>query len=139
MEWNDSYNDTVNELRILVIREAEIRRRVEMAHKVIIRGEIPSSGSYVHIPLDKGIEWYNKAAVELEDIQAEVDRVNGIKLEMEKYMNQFTGLAHVIQCKRMEGKSYNDIAVEIGYSQQYLRNFMSKRGYKDVTQSANAS
>ncbi len=139
MEWKDSYNDTVNELRILQIREMEIRRRVEMAHKVIFKGEVPSSGSYVHIPLDKGIDWYNKAVDDLKEIQAEVDRVESIKLEMEVHMNQFTGLANVIQCKRMEGKSYDMIGIELGYSGGYLRKYMSKRGNKEVTQSTNAS
>ncbi|KWX71608.1 hypothetical protein AMQ84_27180 [Paenibacillus riograndensis] len=138
MNWKESYNDTVNELRILQIREMEIRRRVEMAHKVIFSGEIPSSGSYVHIPLDKGIDWYNKAVGELEEIQAEVDRVNGIKLEMERYMNRFTGLANVIQCKRMEGKTYKEIAIEMGYSESHIRNHMSKK-YKHSTEKDIAS
>lgn len=139
MNWTQSYNDTCNELRILQIREMEVRRRVEMAHKVIVKGEIPSSGSYVHIPLDKGIDWYNKAVLELEEMQVEVDRVHTIKVEMERHMNQFTGLAHVIQCKRIEGKTYRDMAPELGYSEGYLRRYMSKRGNKEVTQSASAS
>lgn len=139
MNWTQSYSDTSNELRILQIREMEVRRRVEMAHKVIVKGEIPSSGSYVHIPLDKGIDWYNKAVSELEEIQAEVDRVQNIKAEMESHMNQFSGLEYVIESKRLDGKNYNQIAEELGYSPQYLRNFMSKRCYKHVTQSASAS
>lgn len=138
MNWTQSYNDTCNELRILQIREMEVRRRVEMAHKVIVKGEIPSSGSYVHIPLDKGIDWYNKAVAELTEMQEEVDRMNSIKIEMERYMNQFEGINYVVQCKRLEGKSSKQISVETGYSEGYVRKLMMKRN-KEGTQSAKAS
>lgn len=139
MNWKESYNDTVAELRILQIRELEIRRRVEMAHKVIFSGEIPSSGSYVHIPLDRGIEWYNKAVVELEEMQAEVDRLKDVKNEMEQYAAQFEGLANVVMYKRIiENKTYRQIAPELGYSESYLRKQVMERN-KDGTQSTKAS
>jgi hypothetical protein len=138
MKWQDSYNDTVSELRILQIREMEIRRRVEMAHNVMTSGSIPSSGSYVHIPFDKGVDWYNKAVAELDEIQAEVDRMNGIKVEMERYMNQFEGIEYVVQCKRLEGKGSKQISAETGYSESYVRKLMMKRN-KEGTQSAKAS
>jgi hypothetical protein len=138
MNWKESYTDTCNELRILQLHEMEIRRRVELAHKVLISGEAPSSGPYVHISLDKGVEGYNKAVADLESIQEEVDRVEAIKLQMEQYMQQFTGLANVVKCKRLEGKSYDQIGMELGYSGGYLRKYMSQ-GNKAVTQSTNVS
>lgn len=139
MDWSQSYEDTCAELRILQLREMEVRRMVELAHKVIVTGEAPSSGDYVHISLDKGIERYNQAVDELDKIQAEVDAKESIKLEMEKAMEQFTGLEHVVKCKVLQGKSYKVIAEELGYGYQYIRNYMSKRGYKKGTISPKAS
>lgn len=140
MNWKDSYNDICNELRILQIHEMELRKRVELAHAVVVSGEIPSSGSYCHVPLDKSLGWFDSAVADLDRVQAEVDRVHGVKIQMEQHMSSFTGLAHVIQHKRMvEGKTYRQMSTELGYSEQYLREVSSKRTNKKPTKSANAS
>lgn len=139
MNWTQSYSDTCAELQILRIRESEIKRRVELAYKYTVKGSMPSSGPYVHISLDKGLEKIEQEQHDLNMIRDEIDRIEAIKHEMEKHMQQFTGLANVIQCKRMEGKSYDVIGLELGYSGGYLRKYMSKRGNKEVTQSASAS
>jgi hypothetical protein len=139
MNWKESYNDICAELRIVQIHEMEIRRRVELAHGVMVAGKMPSSGDYVHISLDKGLEKYLAVVSELEAAQAETDRLQKIKDEMESELAKFTGLTYVIQCKRIEGKSYKVIAAELGYSEGYLRRHMSESGNKQVTQSAKAS
>ncbi|MNM07345.1 hypothetical protein D3C81_173870 [compost metagenome] len=139
MNWKESYNDICTELRIVQIHEMEIRRRVELAHDMLFSGKIQSSGDYCHIPLDKGIEKYNAEVKELDVAQAETNRLQKIKNDMEAEMVKFTGLANVIQCKRIEGKSYKVIAAELGYSEGYLRRHMSESGNKQVTQSAKAS
>src|ERR1041384_2726481 len=111
MNWTQSYNDTCAELQILRIRESEIKRRVELAYKYTVKGSMPSSGPYVHISLDKGLEKIEQEQNELNMIREEIDRVEEAKQEMEKHMQQFTGLANVIKCKRMEGKSYDMIGL----------------------------
>ncbi|MNC59171.1 hypothetical protein D3C75_1089620 [compost metagenome] len=118
----------------------EIRRRVELAHSVMSSGKIQSSGSYCHIPFDKGVEKFNEAVIELEIVQLEVDRIQGIKNAMEQEMVKFEGLANVVMYKRIvENKTYRDMAPELGYSEGYLRRYMSQRGNKEVTQSTKAS
>ena len=140
MDWKSSYNDICAELRVLHIYEMELRKRVELAHEVMFSGEIQSSGSYCHLPLDKSIDHYNKAVDDLAKAQAEVDRLDGVKTSMEKEMTQFSGLAHVIQYKQMvEGKTYRQMSAELGYSEQHLRNTACKERYKRSTQSTNAS
>lgn len=143
MNWKESYNDICSELRILQLHEIEVRRRVEIAHKVLFTGEAKSSGDYCHIPLDMGIEKYNAAVVELETIQAEVDRMQKVKNEIESEMMKFTGLANVIQCKRIiEGKTYKELEKELGYSESYMRLIVhrnSKNDNKVITQSTKAS
>ncbi|CAH1205703.1 hypothetical protein PAECIP111893_02397 [Paenibacillus plantiphilus] len=140
MNWKDCYSDICAEIRIMGIHEMELRKRVELAHKAMFTGELPSSGSYCHLPLDKGIEQYNAAVTELDAIQAEVDRLNGVKSQMEQQMSQFTGLAHVIEYKRLvEGKTYGELSSELGYSENYLRQFMHRKRNKMITQSTNVS
>jgi len=139
MNWKESYNDICSELRIVQIHEMEIRRRVELAHDVLFSGKMPSSGDYVHIPLDKGLEKYLTVVSELEEAQAETDRLQKIKNDMESEMVKFTGLANVIQCKRIEGKPYKVIAAELGYSEAHIRNYLYKRGCKKDAESAKAS
>lgn len=138
MNWKESYNDICAELRIVQIHEMEIRRRVELAHGVMVAGKMPSSGDYVHISLDKGLEKYLAVVSELEAAQAETDRLQKIKNEIEAEMVKFTGLANVVMCKRIEGKTYKEIAVELGYSESHIRNHMSKK-YKHSTESNLAS
>lgn len=138
MNWKESYNDICAELRIVQIHEMEIRRRVELAHDVLFSGKIQSSGDYCHIPLDKGIEKYNAAVKELDAAQAETNRLQKIKNEIEAEMVKFTGLANVVMCKRIEGKTYKEIAIELGYSESHIRNHMSKK-YKHSTESDLAS
>lgn len=140
MDWKTSYNDICAELRVLHIYEMEMRKRVELAHGVMFSGEIQSSGSYCHMTLDKSIEHYNNAVDGLAKVQAEVDRLDGVKTSMEKEMTKFSGLAHVIEYKRIvEGKTYRQMASELGYSEQHLRNTACKERYKNRTHSANAS
>jgi len=137
MDWSKGYTDTCAELRILEIREMELRRRVEIAHKVIVTGEAPSSGDYCHIPLDKGIERYNKAVDELTEFQTEVDRMKGIKVQMEDAMAKCTDLGNRIKYERLvNGKTYKQLALEMGYTEQYLRVYNSRRVNKQSTQSA---
>jgi hypothetical protein len=139
MSWKESYNDICSELRIVQIHEMEIRRRVDIAHGVLFSGKMASTGNYCHIPLDKGIEKYNAAVSELEIVQAEVERLNSVKIEMEKHMAQFEGLANVVMYKRiMENKTNKQVAMELGYSESHIRNVLSKK-YKDSTESAKAS
>ncbi|MNC09889.1 hypothetical protein D3C75_575200 [compost metagenome] len=141
MNWKESYNDICSELRILQLHEIEVRRRVQIAHKVLFTGEMPSS-VYCHVPLDMGIEKYNSAVTELEAIQAEVDRMQKVKDEIESEMMKFTGLANVIQCKRIvEGKTYKELEKELGYSESYMRLIVhrSKNDNKVITQSTKAS
>lgn len=140
IDWKDCYNDICFELRIFQIHEMEIRKRVELAHDMMFKGEMPSSGSYCHLPLDKGIEKYNTSVEDLKVIQAEVDRLESVKNEMEQQISQFTGLANVIQYKRIvEGKTYRQIAPELGYSENYLRQHMYRESNKMMTQSKTAS
>jgi hypothetical protein len=143
MNWKESYNDIKSELRILQLHEIEVRRRVQIAHKVLFTGEVKSSGDYCHIPLDMGIEMYNAAVVELEAIQAEVDRMQKVVNEIESEMMKFTGLANVIQYKRIvEGKTYKELEKDLGYSESYMRLIVhrnSKNDNKVITQSTKAS
>ena len=142
MGWETSYTDICAELRIAQIHEMELRRRVELAHTAMVKGEMPSSGTYCHLPFDKGIRNFNEAVDELTVVQAEVDRLEGIKTQMEQIMQQFTGLAYVVQCKRlMERKSYAQISLELGYSESHLRNTVAiaKSQYKRSTKSANVA
>lgn len=140
-DWESSYRDTCAELRILQLREMEVRRRVELAHDVIRKGEAISSGrEFCHVPLDKALVQFDKAVAELEEIQAEVDRVQGVIRGMEQAASQFEGLVNVVVSMRiMQGKSYKAIAAELGYSESHLRSHMSRKRNKDATKSANAS
>lgn len=140
MDWSESYNDICAQLRIVQIHEMEVRRRVEQAHTVMVTGEMPSSGSYCHLPLDKAITHYNHAVDALNAVQGEVDRLSGIKREMEQAMGGFTGLRNrIIYERKANGKKYKEIAEELGYTPQYLREVASRRTYKQPTQSTNAS
>lgn len=143
MEWKDSYNDIKAMLKIQQLYELEARNRMEKAYKVVWAGEIPSSGSYCHIPVDRGIELYNVAITELREVQEEVERLQSVLTAMEEEMSKFTGLANVIQCKRIvEGKTYKELEKELGYSESYMRLLIhrnSKNDNKVITQSTKAS
>lgn len=140
MDWSESYNDICSQLRIVQIHEMEVRRRVEQAHAVMVTGEMPSSGSYCHLPLDKAITYYNHAVDALNEVQGEVDRLNAIKREMEQAMGGFTGLRNrIIYERKANGKRYKEIASEMGYTEAYLRQVASERTHKKRTQSTNAS
>lgn len=140
MNWQESYADICTSLRLEQIYEMEVRRRVENAHAVMLSGEMPSSGSYCHLPLDKAIVQYNYAVSDLEKVQAEVDRLTGVKREMEEVMGGFTGLRNRIVYERaVNGKKYKEIADEMGYAETYLRQVASKRTHKKHTESTNVS
>lgn len=138
MNWKESYNDICSELRIMQIQKMEISRRVEMAHRVVVSGSIPSSGGYCHIPLDKGLEKYDEVVAGYREVETEITRLLSVKSAMEAEMVKFTGLAYVVQCKRLEGKGYKQIGMETGHSEAYLRKLISE-GNKEVTHSAKAS
>ena len=138
MNWKESYADTCAELQMMKLREFELRKRWESAHKAMKEGKMPSS-IYCHIDLVKGLELYNVAAEKLNECVDEVQRLEGIKRQYESYMDQFTGLANVIQSKRIQGMNYYQIADELGYSYHYIRNYMSKRGCKEGAESKKAS
>lgn len=140
MSWKENYNDICTELRLAQIHELEMRKRVEVAHQVMVSGEMPSSGTYCHIPLDKGIAYYNAAVSALELAQAEVDRISAIKTEMEQAMAKFTGTAYVIQYKHIvEGKTYRQIGAELNMTEQSIKNLMHRKRNQLSTENANAS
>lgn len=140
MNWKDSYNDICTDLRILQIHEMELRKRVELAHEVMVSGEIPSSGSYCHVPLDKAIEMYNREVDELNRLQGSVDRVSGVKVQMEQAMQGYDSLDRIVTRKRLvEQKTYREIADELGYSEGHLRSTISRNRNKHATHSANVS
>lgn len=143
MNWKESYTDIKAMLRIQQLYEIEARKRMEKAYEVIWAGEIPSSGSYVHIPVDRGIELYNVEVNELREVQEEIERLQFILTEMEKEMSKFTGLANVIQYKRIvEGKTYKELEQELGYDEAYMRLLVhrsSKNDNKMITHSTKAS
>jgi hypothetical protein len=137
MDWKQSYTDTCAELRILQLRELELRKQWEAALQYTWKGEMPSS-VYCHIDLDKGLEMVDRAAARLHEAVEATTRVEMIKVQMEVYMNEFTGTVNVIKCKRLEGKSYKQIEAETGYSQAYARKLISESN-KEVTHSTNVS
>jgi predicted transcriptional regulator len=139
MNWKESYADTCAELQILRLREKEVKRRVELAYKYTVIGSMPSSGPYVHISLDKGLEKIEREQHELECIREEIDRVQKMKNDMDVEIAKFTGLENMIQSRRLAGKKYKEIAMELGYSESHIRTYCYKRGYKKDTQSTNAS
>lgn len=140
MNWKESYTDICAELRIAQIHELEMRRRVEAAHDVIFTGEMPSSGNYCHMPLDKGIVYFNTAVEALDKAQAEVDRLNAVKTEMEQAMAQFTGVRYVIQYKHLvEGKTYRQIGAELSLSENTIKSHMHRMRNQMHTESANVS
>lgn len=129
MDWKQSYNDICAELSILHLHELELRKRWEKARQAM--------DEHV-LPLDKALEYYNTAAEILNKHVEECERVEAIKREMERYMNQFDTLPNVIKSKRIQGMSYKQIAIETGYSEGHLRNMMAKSD-KVITQNTNVS
>ena len=137
MNWKESYADTCAELQMMKLREFELRKQWEAAHKAMKEGKMPSS-IYCHIDLVKGLELYNVAADKLNECVDEVQRLEAIKRQYESYMDQFTGLDNVILSKRAQGYSLKEIAAFTGHSYGYIRNKMAKHD-KEVTQSTKAS
>jgi exonuclease VII small subunit len=123
MDWKQSYSDISAELSILHLHELELRKRWEKARQAMDE----------HIlPLDKALEYYNRAAEILTAHVEECERVEAIKREMESHMSKFNTLPNVIKSKRLQGMSYKQIAIETGYSESHIRNTICKE-YKHST------
>ena len=123
-----AYQDTQLELRILQIREDELRKTVAVAHKVIMTGQAPSSGRYVcHVPLDKAIKKYNEAIDALEEVQEAIKEKEKVVNHMYNLMNNMTGVVQQISIKRLiDGMTLKDIADELHLDYQYVRNVASR-------------
>lgn len=117
MDWKQSYNDICAELSILHLYELELRKRWEKARQAMDKHDLP---------LDKALEVYNRTAEELNNHVTECQRVESIKGEMERCMNQFDTLENVIKSKQLQGKTLKQIALELGYAYGTLRNKISQ-------------
>lgn len=129
MDWKQSYNDTCAELKILQLRELELRKIWEAA-RTAMDGHTFS--------LDRAFELEQKAAANLNAIVEECQRVEEIKRKMESYMDQFTNKADVILCKQMQGHGLKEISVMTGYSYGYVRQIAAKYN-KERTDNAKIS
>jgi len=129
MDWKQSYSDICAELSILHLHELELRKRWEKARQAM--------DEHV-LPLDKALEYYNRAAEILTAHVEECERVEAIKREMESHMEQFTNKADVILSKQMQGYGLKEISAMTGYSYGYVRQMAAKYN-KERTDNAKIS
>jgi DNA-directed RNA polymerase specialized sigma24 family protein len=128
LDFVGAYQDTAIELKVLELREKELRKRVELAHAVLTTGKAPSSGrDFCHVPMDRAIETYNREVDALREAQEAVDSKREVLRQMDEQLSKFTGLAHQIAYLRMvRGMKLVDIAEELGYSYSNIRVIASR-------------
>jgi len=141
--WLEGYQDICNELELIKIYENDLRKRVEMAHKVVVSGEMQSDAHYVHIPLDKSLDQYKKVVDKYREVVDRVNELTDVKVQMELYIEKFEGLTQQVVYKRaIESKSLPLIASELHISYDYVARILSRnkvkigRKYKSNTKQA---
>lgn len=138
--WLEGYQDVCNELELMKIYEIDLRKRVEIAHKVVVSGEMQSDAHYVHIPLDKSIEWYNDIVDKYRKVVDRVNEITSVKVQMERHVDGFTGNVYKMAYMRViEGKSIDEIANNLHLSYHHVASSLSRnkvKKHKNITRKA---
>lgn len=126
MDWKGSYQDTQEELEIARLREKELVHRVNAFCRVVHEGTIQSSGNTCHVPLDKSLQWYNKAVDDLTAIQHEITRLGTLLRDIETRISRLKGNYYrVTYLKHIKGYENWRIAETLGIEECTVRKYLT--------------
>jgi DNA-directed RNA polymerase specialized sigma24 family protein len=113
------YNDLVLEIEIL-------KEQMELAEKEReqwwVGGRLFST-----VPMDNAAERFDALTAKLERMEHILKAKEGTKQKIDELMNQYEALPRQIAYLRyVKGRSLKDIASELDYSYDYVREIMSK-------------
>lgn len=125
MKLITSYRDLLNEIDIYNTRLENLERELYGVERI----------KHTHkIDLDRYVDRHTKIVNEMASISAIIEDKERSKKEILDKINKLEGLEYKIAYKRfIEGKTHNEIAKEVGYTEQYIRKIFCKRVNKEST------
>lgn len=122
MEWRQTYNDLTEEISALEHRATELSDQLELAYQMCYDGKMPGD-SFSRIPLDKALETYDSVKLKLQQVTGWLERKREAQADMEKCLDRMESLENKVAYRRAAMRqSYRQIAVDLGYTEGYVRN-----------------
>lgn len=131
----EAYKPLIEEIEILEIRIEGLEREKELILKKMKRGP-GEINSIAYDGMPKGNQEHKSLLIYVEDVQRldnliyldkEILRVKKETLNrIEDKVKKFTGLEHKIAIRLLKGKTLKEIAEELGYSYDWIREVNSK-------------
>lgn len=137
MEGVQTYKDLCGEIDILEMRIADLERELRNLFKLMNANEpkMPGAIDYTqdkvtnsrYAPsLDELVPRINEINAVLDGLYQNLKAKNLTKSGIEKTLDEFEGLEYKVAYMRTQGKSLKVIAVELGYSYDYIREVSSR-------------
>jgi DNA-directed RNA polymerase specialized sigma subunit len=123
----ESYKDLLTEIEILEYLQTDLNRQIKHAHHVLWSGKLPSQPSPAYIGLDKSLARYASLTERLIEVEYEMGEKRKLKAKMDEKFRGLEGIEYIVAFKRqVEGKSLKEIAVEMGYTEGWIKQVSMK-------------
>lgn len=123
----ESYKDLLTEIESLEYLQNDLERQIKHATHVIWTGTLPSEPFPAHIGLDKAYARYISLTERLEAVLDELREKRTLRAKLDENFRKLEGIEYVVAFKRrIEGKSLKVIAVEMGYTESWIRKISMK-------------
>ena len=130
--WSTAYVDLVKEINILEMRLRDLKRDLNEAERAYQRNFVKMTASYSGMPSGSGMniqamDYAEMLENEILMIKATLERKQALSHEMETAMGEMQSLERRVAYMRdVEGKSLVSIAMELGYSHDWIRKISSR-------------
>ena len=123
----ESYTDLCNEIDYFNTILQDIQREWQINRNLMFFNPSGRHGGYVPVGMDRVAERLDTIRDRHDEVESYVKEKKKLKRELEDVMKRFTGLEYKVMYKRfVEHKTLNEIAVDLGYSYQYIKEVSSR-------------
>lgn len=123
----ESYTDLCNEIDYFNTILNDIQREWQINRQLMFFNPSGRHGGYVPMGLDQVAERLDTIRDRHDEVESYVNEKKKLKRELEDIMKRFTGLDYKVMYKRfVEHKALNEIAAELGYSYDYIKQVSSR-------------
>jgi len=123
-----AYQDICAEIEILKLRAEDQERNLKYARRKMSNSGLPYvDGKPIVVPLDKALEEYDTALVQLQETLAALKEKEQIRKQIEATIKQLKGLETKVEYYRDAlGLPLKVIADRLGYSEIYIKRISSR-------------
>lgn len=122
-----AYQDICAEIEILKLRAEDQERSLKYARRKMLNRLPYVDGKPIVVPLDKALEEYDSALVQLQETLATLKELERTRQQMESYIGQIRSLDKAVEYQRDAlGLPLKVIAERLGYSEQHIRRVSSR-------------